>query len=102
MAEPYISIVERLVGIARGLNLTAILMIALLLMMAVPTYFAWRFLTDEAFRREFMQGAELLTDHAPCIVLEGHAYGQCHAPHGYGSVRTRWPFRESAWPTCVR
>ena len=56
MAEPYISIVERLVGIARGLNLTAILMIALLLMMAVPTYFAWRFLTDEAFRREFMQG----------------------------------------------
>jgi len=75
MAEPYISIVERLFGIARTLNLTTILMIALLLMLAVPTYFAWRFLTNEDFRREFMQSAELLTEHAPCVVLEGHAYG---------------------------
>ena len=102
MAEPYISIVERLVGIARGLNLTAILMIALLLMMAVPTYFAWRFLTDEAFRREFMQGGRAPHRSCPLHRARGACLWQCHAPHGYGSVRTRWPFRESAWSTCVR
>ena len=76
MSEPYISVVERLVAISRSLNLTSILMIALLLMLIVPTYFAWRFLTDENFRHEFTQGGKLLGQYAPCIVLQTYAYGR--------------------------
>lgn len=32
-------------------------------------------MTDLSFRREFMSSAVILSQHAPCIVLEGHRTG---------------------------
>jgi hypothetical protein len=46
-----------------------------MVLIAIPAYFAYRFMTDVAFRREFMSSAIILDMHAPCIVLEGHRYG---------------------------
>jgi len=71
----YISISERLANIVRSLSLTNVLMIALLLLIAAPAYFAWKFMTDEDFRTDFMTRAAILDKHVPCIVFEGQRYG---------------------------
>ena len=71
----YISISERLVNIVRSLTLTNILMIALLVVIAVPAYFAYRFMTDEAFRRDFGTHAAVLEKNVVCDVFEGQTYG---------------------------
>jgi hypothetical protein len=71
----YISISERLVNIVKSLNLTNILMIAILLLIAVPAYFAWKYLTDEDFRSDFRNHAQIIDKHVPCIVLQGRYYG---------------------------
>lgn len=67
--------IERVVHAARTLTLTNILMIALLLMIAVPVYFSYQFLTDEKFRRELLARAEVIDKNVPCIVLEAHRFG---------------------------
>jgi len=67
--------VERAFNVVRSLNLTNILILALLLVLAIPAYFAYRFMSDVAFRREFMSSAIILDAHAPCIVLEGTRHG---------------------------
>ena len=66
---------ERAFGVIRTLNMTNVLIVALLVVIAIPAYFAYRFMSDVAFRREFMSSAVILDVHAPCIVLEGHRYG---------------------------
>jgi hypothetical protein len=66
---------ERAFGVIKTLNITNILIVALLVVIAVPAYFAYRFMTDISFRREFMTSAVILEQHAPCIVLEGARYG---------------------------
>jgi hypothetical protein len=66
---------ERAFGVVKSMNLTNVLIIALLVILAIPAYFAYRFMSDVAFRREFMSSAVILDMHAPCIVLEGHRYG---------------------------
>jgi hypothetical protein len=66
---------ERATNVVKSLNLTNILIIALIVLIAVPTYFAYRFISDADFRREFMSTAIILEEHTPCIVLEGHKYG---------------------------
>jgi len=66
---------ERAFNVVRSLNITNILIFALLIIIAIPAYFAYRFMTDVAFRREFMSSAVILDAHAPCVVLEGHRYG---------------------------
>jgi len=38
----------------------------------VPTFFAYRFIADTQFRREFLQNAIMVDKHVPCVVLEGH------------------------------
>lgn len=67
--------VERAFGVIKSLNLTNILIFALLVVISIPAYFAYRFMSDVAFRREFMTSAIILEQHAPCIVLEGARYG---------------------------
>jgi len=71
----YISISERLANIVKSLSLTNILIIALLLLMAIPTYFAWKYMTDEEFRETFRNHAQIVDKHVPCIVLQGRYYG---------------------------
>ena len=66
---------ERAFGVVKSINLTNVLILALLILLAIPSYFAYRFMSDVAFRREFMSSAVILDAHAPCIVLEGHRYG---------------------------
>jgi hypothetical protein len=68
-------ILERAFGVIKSLNITNVLIFALLVVIAIPAYFAYRFMSDVAFRREFMSSAVILDVHAPCIVLEGHRYG---------------------------
>jgi len=68
-------LLERAFGVIRSLNITNILIFALLVVISIPAYFAYQFMTDVAFRREFMSSAVILDQHAPCIVLEGHRYG---------------------------
>jgi hypothetical protein len=66
---------ERAMEMVKTLNLTNILILALIVIIMVPTYFAYRFIADEDFRREFMSTAIVLERHVPCVVLEGHKYG---------------------------
>jgi hypothetical protein len=66
---------ERAFSVIRSLNMTNILIFALLVVIAIPAYFAYRFMSDVGFRREFMSSAVILEQHVPCIVLEGHRYG---------------------------
>jgi hypothetical protein len=73
--DPRGGVVERAFNVIRTLNLTNILILALIVVIAVPAYFAYRFMTDIAFRREFMSSAVIMDQHAPCVVLEGHRYG---------------------------
>ena len=47
----------------------------MVMVIAIPAYFAYRFMSDLSFRREFMSSAIILTAHAPCIVLEGTRQG---------------------------
>ena len=81
----YISTSERLANIVKSLSLTNVLMIAILIVIAIPAYFAWKFLNDEDFRREFWTHAEVLDKHVPCIVFEGQIRGQ-HVRHTIGFV----------------
>jgi len=67
--------VEKAFNVVRSLNLTNILIIALLIILAIPSYFAYRFMSDVSFRREFMTSAIILEQHVPCLVLEGTRYG---------------------------
>lgn len=66
---------ERAFGVVRSLNLTNILILALIVVIAIPAYFAYRFMSDATFRREFMTSAIILEQHVPCLVLEGTRYG---------------------------
>jgi hypothetical protein len=75
MTEQPGNLLERGASIVRSLNLTNVLIVALLVIVAVPSYFAYRFMTDAAFRGEFMSSAIILEKFAPCVVLEGHRYG---------------------------
>jgi hypothetical protein len=68
-------VLERAFAVVRSLNLTNILILVLLVVVGIPSYFAYRFIADADFRREFMSTAIILEEHTPCIVLEGHKYG---------------------------
>jgi hypothetical protein len=70
-----VTIIERLAGIVRQTSLTNILMVALLVVIAVPAYFSYRFMTDEELRRELLSRAVIVDKHVPCIVLEAHRFG---------------------------
>lgn len=71
-----LGIAERLLSAVRTLTLTNVLIIALIVLIAVPTYAAYRFLTDGEFRREFLQRADLIDASVPCIVLRSSGLGK--------------------------
>ena len=73
--QPPGNMLERGATIVRSLNLTNVLIVALLVIVAIPSYFAYRFMTDAEFRGEFMTGANVLEKFPPCTVLEAHRYG---------------------------
>ena len=58
--DPPGNMLESGASIVRSLNLTNVLIVALLVIVAVPSYFAYRFMTDAEFRGEFMSGANVL------------------------------------------
>jgi hypothetical protein len=66
---------EKLLKATRDLSLTNVLILALILLIAAPAYFAYRFMMDEDFRREFMHTASILDKHVPCVVLAGQRFG---------------------------
>jgi len=67
--------IERAFGAVRAMNLTNVLIMALIVVIAIPAYFAYRFIADADFRREFMDTAIILEKFVPCVVLEGHKWG---------------------------
>jgi len=67
--------VEKALNYIRTMSLTNVLIVLLIVLIAIPAYFSYRFMSDVAFRREFMSSAIILDLHAPCIVLEGTRYG---------------------------
>ena len=68
--------IEKLLKAARDLSLTNVLILALIVVVMVPTFFAYRFITNDEFRREFLQNAVMVDKHVPCVVLEGHRLAQ--------------------------
>ena len=73
--QPPGNMLERGANIVRSLNLTNVLILAMLVVVAIPSYFAYRFMTDAEFRSAFMNSAVVLDKFAPCTVLEGHRSG---------------------------
>ena len=67
---------EKLATAVRTMTLTNVLILALIVIIMVPTFFAYRFIADQEFRREFLQNAVMVDKHVPCIVLEGHRLAQ--------------------------
>ena len=67
---------EKLSEAIRTLSLTNVLILALIAVIMVPSFFAYRFIADTEFRREFLQNAVMVDKHVPCIVLEGHRLAQ--------------------------
>ena len=63
--QPPGNMLERSASIVRSLNLTNVLIVALLVIVAAPSYFAYRFMTDAEFRGEFMSGATVLEKFHP-------------------------------------
>jgi hypothetical protein len=73
--EPRGGVLERAFSVVRTFSLTNVLILFLIVVIAIPAYFAYRFMSDAAFRREFMTSAIILEQHVPCLVLEGTRYG---------------------------
>lgn len=64
------------VGVLRSLTLQNILILALLALVAIPSYAAYKFLTDASFRSEFVDHVRLVDADVPCLVYEGQLAGQ--------------------------
>lgn len=66
---------DRAFAMLQKLSLQNILVLGLLALVAAPSYFAWRFMSDESFRREFRSGTEVVDAGVPCLVATGNAIG---------------------------
>jgi len=65
------------VGVLRSLSIQNVLTMGVLAVVAVPSYFAWRFMTDTSFRHEFMSTARVRVDAGvPCQVIVGNLAGE--------------------------
>lgn len=69
-------LVERVTEILRSLTLQNVLVMGILVCIAVPSWFAYKFLSDPAFRHEFMSTARIIDMKVPCQVLLGNVSGQ--------------------------
>jgi hypothetical protein len=65
------------VGVLRSLTVNNVLTMGILAAVGVPSYFAYRFMTDTAFRHEFMTTARIVGDAGvPCQVILGNLAGE--------------------------
>jgi hypothetical protein len=65
------------VNVLRSLSLNNVLTMGVLAVVAVPSYFAWKFMTDTQFRHEFMSTARVVQDAGvPCQVILGNLAGE--------------------------
>jgi len=67
--------VGQLASILQSLTLQNVLVMCILVVLAIPSYFAWLFMTDAAFRHEFMSSARVIEADVPCLVVNGHVTG---------------------------
>ena len=63
------------VGAVKALSLGNLLTLAILAVIAIPGYFSWKFMTDEAFRHEFMSTTRVVAADVPCQVVQGNLGG---------------------------
>ena len=69
-------LVERITKVLRSLTLQNALVMGILVCIAVPSWFAYKFIRDPAFRHEFMNTALILDMKVPCQVVFGNVSGQ--------------------------
>jgi hypothetical protein len=94
-------LVERLLAQTRAMTFTNVLILALIAMVALPSYGAYRFVTDEGFRREFLVRADLVDVKIPCLVLRTSGPGRATR----FTVGVLWgydPARRMEWLTGLR
>lgn len=68
--------IERLAGIISSLTLQNVLVMGILVVLAVPSYAVWQFLTDTNLRREILSYAKELEVNVPCQVIVYSFSGQ--------------------------
>lgn len=61
--------------IVRGLTIQNVLTLGILCIIAVPAYFAYLFMSDDEFRREFMASSKVVDAQVPCLVIQGNVGG---------------------------
>jgi len=59
---------ERASHLIDRLSIRNALVLALVVAIAIPAVFMWRFLSDEKFRHEFISSVEVIDMKVPCIV----------------------------------
>ena len=59
----------------RQLTLQNVLILGLLVVIAVPAYFAYRLMSDARFRHEFMNTAVVVDAKVPCLITLGNLQG---------------------------
>jgi len=64
------------VSALRSLTIQNILTLGMLVVIGVPAYFAWRFMSDATFRHEFMNTAVAVDAQVPCLVVVGNLHGR--------------------------
>lgn len=68
--------IEWAAKIVRELTLQNVLILTILMLVGIPSYFAYRFMADSAFRHEFMQTSAIINAQVPCLVIRGNLSGQ--------------------------
>lgn len=63
------------VDVVRSLSLQNLMAFAMLVMIAAPAWFSWRFMNDAEFRHEFLSSSEILNMEVPCLVIRSNRLG---------------------------
>ena len=69
-------LVERTTKVLRSLTLQNVLVMGILVCIAAPSWFAYKFMSDPAFRHEFMNTARTIDMKVPCQAMLGDVSGQ--------------------------
>jgi len=70
-----LGMISGIAELVRGLTVQNMLTLAILVLIAIPSYFAYVFMTDPSFRHEFMSTAHVIDMEVPCLVISGNVVG---------------------------
>jgi hypothetical protein len=64
-----LTLLERMSAIVRSLSVQNMLTIILMAIIAIPSLFAWKFMSDPQFRQDFIQRTVVVDMEVPCLVV---------------------------------